>query len=351
MGLMVTYMPILKGREGEFSAIAHLSAPLVRQVLPIFEVVPATNDPIKDAYRFGKKVRESLPADLTIAVDVRYLEETTDGVRRPMRDIADDLAAWLIPMRPVLHLYDSPARLADVRYAAGLHDGHAILRLGDDTRDPDHAEAEEVLDYLRDQAGLMIEQCHLLLDVFEVRSERDLTRVEPIVRKCVSWAQRYPWRSVTVAAGAMPQSVSHLPVNTATPVRRWDLHLWQRVADLGVQYADYGIAHPGMAGASWRPKPSLRYTDDEVWWIYRWPQDTIDRPAMYDLCKVLVASDHWPAEGRDYSWGDHQIAVHATGVGGPGNATNWRAWTTSHHLARTVDQLAKSGHADDDSKS
>ncbi len=85
---MVTYMPILKGREGEFSAIAHLSAALVRQVLPIFEVVPASNDPIKDAYRFGKKVRESLPADLTIAVDVRHLEETTDGVRRPMRDIA-----------------------------------------------------------------------------------------------------------------------------------------------------------------------------------------------------------------------------------------------------------------------
>lgn len=58
----------------------------------------------------------------------------------------------------------------------------------------------------------------------------------------------------------MPESISHLPVNTPTPVRRWDLQLWQRVGDLGVQYADYGIAHPGMAGASWRPMPSLRYT-------------------------------------------------------------------------------------------
>lgn len=185
---MVTYMPILKGREGEFRAFAHLPAALVRHVLPIFEVVPTANGPTKDAYRFGKQVCESVPADLTIAVDVRHLADPTEGVRRPMRDIADDLAAWGIPMLPVLHLYDTEARLADVRHAADLHGGHTVLRLGSDTRDPDDEEAEEALDRLRNQIGLTIEHCHLVLDVFEVRSERDLTRVEPVVRKCVSWA-------------------------------------------------------------------------------------------------------------------------------------------------------------------
>src|SRR5262245_29600744 len=30
-----------------------------------------------------------------------------------------------IPMRPVLHLYDSPARIADVRCAVDLYDGHS----------------------------------------------------------------------------------------------------------------------------------------------------------------------------------------------------------------------------------
>ncbi len=265
---MVTYMPILKGREGEFSAVSHLADTLVPHVLPIFEVVPTANGPTKDAYRFGDKVHESLPADLAVGVDVRQLPDPADGVRRPMRDIADDLAAWLIPMLPVLHLDDGPQRMADAGYAADLHGGQAVLRLGSDTHDPDDTEAEEQLDRLRDQAGLTIEQCDLVLDVFEVRSERDLSRVEPVVRKCVSWAQRYPWRSVTVAAGAMPASISHLPVNTPTPLRRWDLQLWQRARDLDVRYADYGIAHPGMAAASWRPMPSLRYTDDE------WPPTT-----------------------------------------------------------------------------
>ncbi|TQJ23674.1 T4 beta protein [Micromonospora sp. A202] len=340
---MVTYMPILKGREGEFKAFAHLPTALVSHILPIFEVVATANGPIKDAYRFVNQVRESAPADLRIAVDVRHLSDPTEGVRLPLRDIAYDLAAWGIPMLPVLHLYDTEARLADVRLAADLHSGHTILRLGSDNRGPDDGEAEEALDRLQNEIGLTIEHCHLVLDVSEVRSERDLTRVEPVVRKCASWARRYPWRSITVAAGAMPQSISHLPVHRPTALRRWDLQLWQRVQDLGIQYADYGIAHPGIAGAAWRPMPSLRYSDDEVWWIYRWPQVTADRHAMYDLCKELVASDHWPIQGRDFSWGDHQIAARADGVGGPGNAANWRAWTTSHHLAQVMDQLGRSG--------
>ena len=48
-GLVVTYMPILKGREGEFSAVSHLADTLVPHVLPIFEVVLIANDPIRDA--------------------------------------------------------------------------------------------------------------------------------------------------------------------------------------------------------------------------------------------------------------------------------------------------------------
>jgi hypothetical protein len=42
---------------------------------------------------------------------------------------------------------------------------------------------------------------------------------------------------------------------------------------VGVQYADYGTAHAAMTGTKWLPKPNLRYTDDENWWVYRWPED------------------------------------------------------------------------------
>jgi hypothetical protein len=342
---MVTYMPVLKGRQGEFSAVAQLASAAVRRVLPIFEVPPSGQGPIKDAYNFAVRVRDSLPADLSIAVDVRYLSDPTDGPRRPLRDVADDLAAFDIPMLPVAHLDDHKGRMRDVAYAAEVHSGNAVLRLGDDTSDPDDIDAEERLGRLDNLAGLATEQCHLVLDVFELRSERDVSRVEPVVRKCVSWAQRYTWRSITVAGGAMPESISNLPTGVPTPVRRLDMSLWRRLQELGLGYADYGIAHPRMTGQGWPPMPSLRYTNDEVWWIYRWPQDKLAAPAMFDLCKALVAADHWTAKGPDFSWGDQQIAARAARNGGPGNATNWRAWATSHHIAHVLDQMTRDGPA------
>jgi hypothetical protein len=336
---VVTYMPILKGREGEFKAIGRLDSSAARHLLPIFEVVPASIDSTADAFAFTNQVRRSLPADLAIAVDVRYLDDPAEGLRRPIRDIAEDLAAWRIPVLPVFRLEDSAQRLGDIGYAAETHGGDAVLRLGGGLRDPDDAEAESRIGEVLGQAGLAVERCHLLIDFGEVRNERDVTRVESTARKCVTWAQRYPWRSITIAAGAMPESLAHVPINRPTPIERWDTHVWQRVRDVGVGYADYAIAHPRIGGLRWRPTPNLRYTADDVWWIYRWHQVKGERPAMYDLCRVLVTTDHWPAEGRHFSWGDSQIAVRAGGSGGPGNPANWRAWATSHHIAHVVHRL------------
>lgn len=340
---MVTYMPILKGRQGELTAVEHLSPALRRQVLPIFEVDPTVRGPVEDAHRFVDSVCGSVLAGLVIAVEVRYLDGPVAGLRRPMRIIADDLNSWRISILPVLHLDDSSEQLADAGHAAEIHRGTAVLRLAIDAHDPDGEEADKALARLHDQTGLPTDQCHLLLDLIEMRSERDLTRAEPAVRKWMSWAQRYPWRSITVAAGAMPASISHIPFMTPTALPRWDFQLWQRVAGLGVQYADYGTAHPAMTGAKWRPKPNLRYTDDENWWIYRWSEEKTGSHPMYDLCQALVASDYWPASSADLSWGDQQIAARAHDLGGPGNPGNWRAWSTSHHLAHVAAQLSRPG--------
>ena len=138
----------------------------------------------------------------------------------------------------------------------------------------------------------------------EVGSERDVTRAEPIARKCISWARRYPWRSVTVASGAMPESISDLRTNTAVAIRRWDVMLYQRVREQGVQFGDYGIAHPKLTTGRWPPMPNLRYTDTPCWWIYRWSRDTGSNASFYDLCATLVQSDHWPHDGTRHCWGD-----------------------------------------------
>jgi hypothetical protein len=89
------------------------------------------------------------------------------------------------------------------------------------------------------------------------------------------------------------------------------------------------------------PMPNIRYTGDDAWWIYRWPSEKNQDAAMYELCRALVESPHWPVDGHNFSWGDQEIALRASGDCGPGNAMQWRAWGTSHHLAHVADQLRR----------
>ena len=335
----MVYMPILKGREGEMRAVSRLRNSLTRGMLPIFEVPPTRQGPIKDAFAFTKKICRSVPPRMTIAVDAGHLADPYEGRRRPLLDIAEDLAAWGIPIRPVLHLHDSADRLAQAREAAAMHTGHVVIRLGGDAADPDDEEAEAQLSSLCRRAGTTIEKSALVLDFFEVRSARDLGRVEPLARKCVAWARRYPWETITVASGAMPESLADLPTNTATSIPRHDLALWRRLEEPGVGFGDYGIAHPKMTVGGWHPTPNLRYSDEDVWWIYRRARDGNGNKGMYDLCASLVAADHWPPEGAAFSWGDAEIARRAVGHGGPDIATGWRAWGTAHHLTHVLKML------------
>ncbi|PTA44978.1 beta family protein [Micromonospora sp. RP3T] len=335
---MADYFPILHGRAGEFDAIDQVPDELAPHLLPIFDVAATTHGPIHDAHTFSRRAQDTLPRDMTIAVDAHRLPDPATGLRRPLPDIAEDLHQWGNPMLPVAHPHDSPARLADIRDAAALHGHGAVLRL-DHTDD----DAETRAHHLLSAIDLRADHAVLLLDAAHLRSEHDLTRAEPLVRKHLSWTHRHPWKAVVVAAGAMPRSIAHLPPDTPTPLRRFDLDLWQRLHDHHVRFADYGIAHPRPATGGWGPPPNLRYTDHDVWWTYRATRDDNGNDAIHDLCRTLVTADHWPTLGRHFSWGDEQIALRAARHATPGTARHWLAWGTSHHLAHVANHLGLPG--------
>jgi hypothetical protein len=336
---MVTYMPILKARPGEFQAVGFLQPELVPAVVPVFEVIKNDSDPARDTLRFGELVREWFPRRApTIAVDVGQLSDLPPARLGHLESIANELSCQGYEMLPVVRPDDSTERLAAARSAANLHTGRAVLRLScDDTAD---ARIEQLGERLHTYMGLPTEQFDLLLDASSVTTENHVTRMEPLVRKGVMVASRFPWHSVTVASGAMPLAMPSGPNTMVSRLPRWDLTLWRRLRDLDVQYSDYGVGHPTPPRGSRHPRPNIRYTTDDAWWIYRWPTDTHLADAVHELCRMVVAADHWPADGARFSWGDAQIFQRTLRPGRPGNATSWRAWATSHHIAHVVAQLA-----------
>ncbi|MGC5020420.1 beta family protein [Micromonospora sp. DT47] len=317
------YRPILASRRGELEALGHLdsaSAPLVAPVLEISTVDGCVLDLL------GR-----LPAGLLPAVDVSALPDVPET----------ELARWGVPVVPVIGLAESDRRLVAHGVAAQAHARRAVVRLraGQDRAGPDAttAAAERIWRYAR----LVPEQCDLLIDAGDVCCPADLRVAEPRLRRLVDWARRHAWRTVTVAAGGMPPTLSRLPTDEPVRLDRWDWLLWQRLADLGVGYGDYGVAPapPGGEGPGDR-LPTVRYTTDGAWWVYRWSRRGGRGDERFaDLCRTLVAAPHWPPDGAGFSWGDHELLRRARRAAGAGSPTNWAAWSTSHHLAHVLGAL------------
>lgn len=346
----LNYWPMLRARRGELEALAHLCPTLVPLVTPVLQVAATARGPVDAAVRFVQDLRDRPPAGLNVAVDLAELPDDADSGRSIPGVVATWLADRKISMLPVLRLGDSGHRLAGHGAAARLHLDRAAVRFRPDECAPGAAEALAAVHRVCQRSGLAPEQCDLLIDLDAVGSRAAAQEAETAVRRIAGWLRRLPWRSMSVIAGAMPPSLAGLPTDEPVRLWRWDRALWGRVADLGLAFGDYGVVSPAPApvdtGGS---SPTIRYTADDVWWIYRWARRggrSDDR--CYSLCHALVAADHWPAAGAAYSWGDHEIARRARYAPGPGTPSSWIAWGTSHHLAHVARSLAAQRTPDDE---
>jgi len=218
-----------------------------------------------------------------------------------------------------------------------------VLRLRPHIDAGNPAAADAVAHRLLRTTGLEPEEVDLLIDLAETACVAHADEVEERARRVLRWARGMPWRSVSIASGAMPPNLDDLPTDRAVRVGRHDALVWARLGASGVGYADYGVTSPVRRHGVQRHRqlPTLRYTADHYWWIYRWSRRggrSDDR--CHDLCRTLVTSAHWPAAGSRFSWGDAEIARRARTARGAGSPAGWMAWSTSHHIAHVLQTLA-----------
>lgn len=326
------YRPILRPRRGELAALSHLAPGDAERVIPVLELEPGPS--------ILPLIREMPPRTGAIAVDLGALRESADPLAVPSLDLAERLADLGVAMLPVLRAYDSGSRLAAHGLAARMHLRRAVLRLQPHVDAQNPAEASEVTERLLHGAGLVAEEVDLLIDLAETACVAHADRVEERARRVLQWARGLPWRSVSVASGAMPANLDDLPTDEPVTVGRFDARVWERLGGPGVGFADYGVTSPvrRLGVSPHRQLPTLRYTAERDWWIYRWARRGGRRgdDRCQHLCRTLVESAHWPAIGARFSWGDAEIARRSRTAPGPGSSASWMSWSTSHHIAHVL---------------
>src|SRR5687768_15521119 len=114
------YLPILRPRRGEITALHHLDPASADRVLPVFELEPGAD--------LAGLIRQRRPRT-AIGVDFGAVDDPADPLRSPPLELAEHLIDLGVVLVPVVRPYESRRRLAEHGLAARMHAERAVLRL------------------------------------------------------------------------------------------------------------------------------------------------------------------------------------------------------------------------------
>lgn len=355
------YVVALQNKPGEFNALMHASSQTWTHLTPLIEIVgpkgsgaePFTETRVE---RWVKKVATAVgvhPCFLDV-LRMKPSHPTTmkDGNRPVLSVIHAAARRRRLAFVPVLRLSDAKTITSQIA-ATAAYDGRGVaLRyplLG--TVHPDGRSAESLIRDALDAVQVEVSRTDLLLDLAYLSEDTEIDPVDlaSLISELVAIGA---WRSVVLLGTSMPRSLGGGNVVAGTigrlPRREWLLWSALNRTDLSrlPTYGDYAIQHPeppmdidagqiplGIRGA-------IRYTHETETIIPRAkaPRHEEGREQYRQLCEVLVGRPEFA--GRDYSWGDRQIAECAAGECEPGWEDHWRGAGTSHHMSLVVNQLA-----------
>jgi hypothetical protein len=348
------YVPVLKGKSGEFAALQRLDKASVAGLTPLIEVVREgeADDPAMiraSCDKAAKRLGDNWGTGTNRAyIDAGLLSLSTDiGNGTALAHVCRSAEEWKVLAVPVLRLDDGERAWNDVAVLdAEFGRGVAIRLVGDDL-DEDGEDIDEAVDSLLTRADMNRSQADLFLDAGALEGEVAVLGVARLMTALIkSLDQVDEWRSITVISGAFPADLSKHPAGVMGEYQRHDADVWAHVMNRrrlprSPDYGDYAIAHPILpAGFLGAPAPQLRYTVSDRWLTLRAKRnDPRGYSQIFDVCEQIA--QHPDFAGEALGWGDSWIA--RRGSGRPGNPMIWRQVGTVHHLDFVTRRLASLG--------
>ncbi|MGA2182558.1 MAG: beta family protein [Bryobacteraceae bacterium] len=350
------YVPILKGRAGEYGALQMLTPSMRQALTPLVEIPPIPWDyeqerPAKTIDQHLKKVGQKIDRAWglggRILVDLLWIpdsERMIDG-GHPLSCVFQSFRR--VEAVPVVGLLRGDEYLQACRTIVDQDNRGVCVRIQrEDFTDFD--DLGGTVARVLNTVGATVKGSDLIFDLGALTpDERSLG-----VATVIDLANRLPylgeWRSFTIAVTSFPQNLTGLPSSDLSliPRQEWILRTGlvrerNRLARMPT-FGDYAISHPEPAEVDprvMRPSASVRYTCDAAWLILK-ARNLRDYgfEQFHEVCRVLVQRTEY--SGRRFSWGDGYIDDCAARRVGTGNLTTWRKVGTSHHLAFAVRQLA-----------
>lgn len=348
------YVPILKFRQGEYLAMGRSTIAIKKWMTPLFELPTEPWDfeeerPSKtmDQHlsQFGKRLSRNWKT--RCFVDSPYISgaaTVTSGTHH--LEHAFSLARTEgCQAVPVVALQRDAAYKKAVAAIVAIDRRGACIRLSPDDFS---SSIKGKITSLLTAIGLNASDCDLIIDANDDVSNSISSQSTVWKSQINSLPHLADWRSLTVAGGSFPASLS--PASAYRPHKDLKRNEWLAYKALikakpsrNPTFGDYSAASPKTFEMDPRlmdPNAKVKYTLDDVWRVVMGNQVKKNGRAQYQtLCTTLISSlgSSWP--GRTYSHGDEFIEDCSAGKGNGGSST-WPTVTTSHHVAAAVRGVA-----------
>lgn len=351
------YVPILKGRQGEYGALETLDPTVKNALTPLIEIPPIPWDweeekPLKslDAHlqKVGLNFDHSWALERPFFVDLLWISEDDrmqDG-EHPLEFVFRSAREWILAPIPVISLIRGQEYVQACRRVQEADKRGICLRIQREDF-VEFANVQTEMFHLLEKLGVAPSVTDLILDLRSIVAPRQID-ADSVIDMALAIPDLATWRSFTIAATSFPENLMGLPPEEASIVERAEWKLWlsllSRLSDLPRRpnYGDYAISHPEPPEVDprvMRASASIRYTGDESWLVLK-GRNLRDNgfKQFHEVSRDLIHRPEY--SGINFSWGDTYIDGCARERTGPGNLTTWRKVGTSHHLTFAVRQLA-----------
>lgn len=350
------YVPILKWRQGEYQALWRLADAIKDRTVPLIEITPPDFD--FETWKPAKTIDEHLAPFATrlqkkwgsrlALLDCGLLEPSArmHGGRHPMLYLCEQAFAQDAMIVPVVRITSDPA------YRGAIATAQAMMQTGIALR-YSLAEAMDVSTFdaevagLRQQLGVALEDCDLILDLEEPSWDPQHVLVGIVSAALKGSGAMAGARSVTLAGTSFPASMAEV----TGPLQYWPRREWAFFtavrATLGSgdripSFGDYAIAGHGFAQGDMRllkPSATIRYTCDDGWVIAKGVNVRDNGFGQYRGCSgTVITSGRYLGAG--YSPGSAYIDACRNGTVSTGNLSTWRWVGSNHHITKVVNDLA-----------
>ncbi|MHC4398292.1 MAG: beta family protein [Planctomycetota bacterium] len=356
------YIPILKGKAGEYDALVHLSPGVKPQLIPIIEVPPiewkyagplgTPSEPKRTIDEHVNEIPENIRrcwgTDLPVFIDLLHVGEydSLANGTHPLAYVFDQCRRLGVQAIPVTGLHRS-SKYQNAVIDAVQRDGQGVCIRVDRQQCASATSLVSQLQRLLPTLNVAFGEVDLILDLGAI-SQGETSELRTIATSAVSELPNLEdWRRIALAATAMPGSVTRdMNRFSVKRIPRVEWRVWQGIAKAREvtripNFSDYGVNHPEYPDVDWREISlggKIRYTAKELWVIVKGCKLEDAGDQFHKLAQKLREQPEFCS--RSFSWGDSRIASCANLESGPGNLTNWIAFTTNHHLRFVTQQLA-----------